>query len=54
MKFESKIAAFLGTHLLFARGAGTKLLIGCKWDMRSVDYPFLILKISYFKVTDDA
>ena len=33
MKFESKIAALLGIHLLFARDAGTKQLIGCKWVM---------------------
>ena len=37
MKFESKIAAFLDTHLLFAWDAGTKqLLIGCKWVMETV------------------
>ena len=29
MKSESKIAAFLDTHLLFAGDAGTKQLIGC-------------------------
>ena len=31
MKFESKITAFLDTHLLFAWNAGTKQLIGCEW-----------------------
>jgi len=36
MKFESYIAAFLDTHLLFGRGAGTKQLIGCKWVMKTV------------------
>ena len=33
MKFESKIAVFLDTQLLFAGDAGTKQLIGCKWVM---------------------
>ena len=37
MKFESKIAAFLNTHLLFAQDAGTKQLIGCKWVIGTVD-----------------
>ena len=37
MKFESKIAAFLDTHLLFAWDAETKQLIGCKWVMGTVD-----------------
>ena len=36
MKFESKIAAFLDTHLLFARDAGTKQLIDCKLVMETV------------------
>ena len=36
MKFESKIAALLNTHLLFARDAGTKQLIGCKWVIKIV------------------
>ena len=36
IKFESKLAAFLDTHLLFARDAGTKQLIGCKWVMETV------------------
>ena len=38
MKFESKIAAFLDTHSLFAWDAGTKQLIGSKWIMGTVDY----------------
>ena len=33
IKFESKLAAFLDTHLLHAGDAGTKKLIGCKWVM---------------------
>ena len=37
MKFESKIAAFLDIHSLFAWDAGTKQLIGCKWVMGTVD-----------------
>ena len=36
MKFESKIAAFPDTHLLFAQDAGTEQLIGCKWVMETV------------------
>ena len=36
MKLESKIVAFLDTHLLFASDAGTKQLIGCKWVMKTV------------------
>ena len=36
MKFESKIAAFLDTHLLFGWEAGTKQLIGCKLVMETV------------------
>ena len=36
MKFENIIAAFLDTHLLFDRGAGTNQLIGCKWVMETV------------------
>ena len=36
MKFESKIAAFLDTHLLFTWDAETKQLIGCKWVMKTV------------------
>ena len=38
MKFESKIAAFLDTHLLFAWNVLTKQLIGCKWVIETVDY----------------
>ena len=38
MKFQSEIAAFLDTHLLFACDAGTKQLIGCKWVMGILDY----------------
>ena len=37
MKFESKIAALLDTHLLFVSDAGTKQFIGCKWLMGTVD-----------------
>ena len=37
MKFERKIAALLGTYLLSAQEAGTKMLIGCKWVMGTVD-----------------
>ena len=36
MKSESKITAFLDTHLLFSWDAGTKHLIGCKWVMKTV------------------
>ena len=36
MKFESKIAAFLDTHLLFAWDAETKQLIGCNCFMETV------------------
>ena len=37
MKFESKNAALLDTHSLFAWDAGTKQLIGCKWVIETVD-----------------
>ena len=40
MKFESKIAAFLDTPLLFAWDPGTKQLIGCKWVIGTVDYNY--------------
>ena len=42
MKFESKIAAPLDTHSLFAWDAGTNQLIGCKWVMETLD---LIMRI---------
>ena len=43
LNFESKIAAFLDTHLLFALDAGTKQLIGCKWVIGTVDCAIRIL-----------
>ena len=35
--FESKIAAFLDTHSLFAWDPGTKQLIGFKWIMETME-----------------
>ena len=47
MKFESKIAALLDTHLLFALDTGTKQLIGCKWGMGTVDCAVLYVFVKY-------
>ena len=46
MKFENKIAAFQDTHLQFARDAGTKQLIGCKWVMGTVDWECFPLQVT--------
>ena len=47
MKFESKIAALLDAHLLFAWDAGTKQLIGCKWVMETVDSTVVSVQQSF-------
>ena len=49
MKSESKIAAFLDTHLLFAWDAETKQMIGCKWVMGTVN----LLQVSDAHVLSD-
>ena len=47
IKFESKITAFLNTHLLFAWDAGTKQLIGCKRIMGFVR--FTLVELAMFE-----
>jgi len=53
MKFESKIAAFLDTHLLFAWDAGTKQLIVYKWVIGTVNSSHFLLVSTLQRVLKD-